>query len=103
MIGQQATGAFPDLNDYFSCWPVHDLIQMRLKYTYIGESSVVPTNGGGEYEGKEKNLIVYGLTMTQHQLARVVYDAPNATVNCTQISVRNTFVCEIYTVMSEVR
>ncbi|KAG8218107.1 hypothetical protein J3R82DRAFT_3628 [Butyriboletus roseoflavus] len=30
---QQASEAFPGLEDYFSCWPVLDLILLRLRYT----------------------------------------------------------------------
>ncbi|KIM63405.1 hypothetical protein SCLCIDRAFT_24297 [Scleroderma citrinum Foug A] len=33
LVIQEASKVFPDLDDYHDCWPVHDLMQMCLKYT----------------------------------------------------------------------
>ncbi|KAI6098788.1 hypothetical protein EDD16DRAFT_1527114 [Pisolithus croceorrhizus] len=33
VVRQKAVDKFPDLEDYSNCWPVNDIIMMRLKYT----------------------------------------------------------------------
>ncbi|KAI6095614.1 hypothetical protein EDD16DRAFT_1719419 [Pisolithus croceorrhizus] len=33
VVRQKAIDKFPDLEDYSNCWPVNDMIMMRLKYT----------------------------------------------------------------------
>ncbi|KIM51282.1 hypothetical protein SCLCIDRAFT_143610 [Scleroderma citrinum Foug A] len=33
LVIQEASKVFLDLDDYHGCWPVHDLMQMHLKYT----------------------------------------------------------------------
>ncbi|KAI6138145.1 hypothetical protein EDD17DRAFT_1771032 [Pisolithus thermaeus] len=33
VVHDKATAAFPDLENYSNCWPVTDMVMMRLKYT----------------------------------------------------------------------
>ncbi len=51
---QQAYKAFPDLEDYSACWPVHDLIQMRLKYT-SGRARLSQRMGARNVKDKKKS------------------------------------------------
>ena len=48
----KAIAKFPDLENYARCWPVTDLVMMRLKYTYI-EPCEKAGDGDGCRQGQE--------------------------------------------------
>lgn len=45
---------FPHLEDYCNCWPISDLIMMRLKYTLSRTRRQEPKNAAGSTTGKSK-------------------------------------------------
>ena len=63
-------GAFPDLDDYSKCWPVTDLIMMRLKYT----SSRARLRESAEKARRSPTALVCSCSLTLITLTHTMQD-----------------------------